>query len=307
MIRFILLVFILSTVSVSSIAQQYRLPLWHTGKVPNSQKTTDREKWDSTDIVRISLVQDPDILVFLPAKKNATGQAVVICPGGGYGILAYDWEGTDVAKWLNSKGVAAIVLKYRLPNPRSSIVPHKTPLLDAQRAIRMVRSHATAWNIKNDKVGIMGFSAGGHLASTAATRFDNGNANAQDSIDRMSSRPDFAILIYPVIKMSAPATHSGSRNNLIGTTPGDELITYYSNDLQVTKETPQTFIVHASDDTAVPVENSLAFYLALKTNKIPAEMHLYPYGGHGFGLAVGKGYLETWPERCADWLRSINK
>lgn len=307
MIKLCLLAFTVSICSLLTVAQQYRLPLWPAGKVPNSQKTTDHEKWDSTDIVRISLVQDPDILVFLPAKKNATGQAVVICPGGGYGILAYDWEGTDVAKWLNSRGVAAIVLKYRLPNPRSSIVPHKTPLLDAQRAIRIVRSHAAKWNIKSNKVGIMGFSAGGHLASTAATRFDNGNATAQDSIEKHSSRPDFAVLIYPVIKMSMPSTHSGSRNNLLGTSPQEELINYYSNELQVTKETPPTFIVHATDDTGVPVENSLSFYLALKTNKVPAEMHLYPYGGHGFGLAVGRGYLETWPDRCADWLKAINK
>ena len=298
------------TLSISSLilnAQQYRLPLWPQGKVPNFQKTAEVEKWDSTDIVRVSLVQDPDILVFLPAKKNSTGQAVVICPGGGYGILAYDWEGTDVAKWLNSKGVAAIVLKYRLPNSKSNIVPHKTPLLDAQRAIRMVRAYGTRWNIKKDKVGIMGFSAGGHLASTAATHFNNGNVNAQDSIEKISSRPDFAMLIYPVIKMSVPSVHSGSRNSLLGANPSEELINYYSNDLQVTKETPPTFLVHATDDTGVPVENSLAFYLALKTHQVPAEMHLYPYGGHGFGLAVGKGYLETWTDRCVDWLRAINK
>ncbi len=289
------------------MAQDYRLPLWPSGAVPNYKKTGEKEKLDTADIVRISLVQEPDIKVYLPSKKNATGQAMVICPGGGYGILAYDWEGTDIAKWLSSKGIAGIVLKYRLPNSKSNIVPHLTPLMDAQRAIRLVRANAARWNIKRDKVGIMGFSAGGHLASTAGTHFDNGNPNSKDSIDKLSSRPDFLVLMYPVISLSPPFTHSGSRKNLLGEYPDEKLQKFYSNDQQVTKETPPTFIVHATDDTAVPVENSLLFYQALKTNKVPAEMHIYPYGGHGFGLAVGKGYLETWPDRCIDWLRNLNK
>jgi acetyl esterase/lipase len=257
--------------------------------------------------VRISLVQQPGIDVYLPSKQSATGQAIVICPGGGYGILAYDWEGTDIAKWLNSKGIAAIVLKYRLPNSKSNIVPQLSPLLDAQRALRTVRANAQKWNIKSNQIGIMGFSAGGHLASTAGTHFDNGNTNAADSVDRLTSRPDFMILMYPVISMSKTHMHQGSRNNLIGSNPDSALAKYYSNDLQVTKETPPTFIVHSTDDAGVPVENSLSFYQALKTNKIPAEMHIYPYGGHGFGLAVGKGYLHTWTERCIDWLISLNK
>jgi acetyl esterase/lipase len=274
----------LIALSFAATSQEITLPLWQAGKVPNYQKTDETEKSDSTDIVRISKVQNPQIAVFLPSKKSATGQAVVICPGGGYGILAYNWEGTDIAKWLNSKGVTAIVLKYRLPNSKSNITPHQSPLMDAQRAIRMVRANAEKWNIKTDKVGIMGFSAGGHLASTAGTHFDNGNAASADPIDRFSSRPDFMILMYPVITMSKPTMHSGSRNNLIGEKADAQLSSFYSAELNVTKETPPTFLAHATDDKGVPVENSLMFYQALKDKNVPAEMHLYPKGGHGFGL-----------------------
>lgn len=291
----------------NSNAQEYKLLLWPSGNIPNYKKTIEVEKRDTSGIVRISLVQQPGIEVYLPSKQSANGQAIVICPGGGYGILAYDWEGTDIAKWLNSKGIAAIVLKYRLPNSKSNIVPQLSPLLDAQRALRTVRANAKKWNIKTNQIGIMGFSAGGHLASTAGTHFDNGNSTAADSVDRLSSRPDFMILMYPVISMLKSHMHQGSRNNLIGANPDSALAKYYSNDLQVTKETPPTFIVHSTDDAAVPVENSLSFYLALKTNKVPAEMHIYPYGGHGFGLAVGKSYLHSWTDRCIDWLNSLNK
>lgn len=290
---------------VAASAQEYKLLLWPSGNIPNYKKTNEVEKRDSSGIVRISLVQQPMIDVYLPSKQNATGQALVVCPGGGYGILAYDWEGTDIAKWLNANGIAAIVLKYRLPNSKSNIDPKLSPLLDAQRALRFVRANAEKWNIKKDKIGIMGFSAGGHLASTAGTHFDKGNPNATDSIDRISSRPDFMILMYPVITMSQPYMHQGSRNNLIGTIADSATAKYYSNDLQVTGETPPTLLVHATDDKAVPVENTLSFYQALKNNGVPAEMHIYPYGGHGFSLAIGKGYLQTWTDRCMEWLRSL--
>ncbi|HJY21848.1 MAG TPA: alpha/beta hydrolase, partial [Hanamia sp.] len=276
------------------MSQETTFPLWPSGKVPNYQKTDEIEKRDTSETIHISKVQFPDITVYMPAKRNATGQAVIICPGGGYVNLSYDWEGTDVAKLLNSKGITAIVLKYRLPNSKSNIIPNLSPLMDAKRAIRMTRFYATKWNIKKDKVGIMGFSAGGHLASTLGTHFDNGDPKATDSIEQMSSRPDFMILIYPVISMSKNIMHVGSRNSLIGNHPTDELAKLYSNELQVTKETPPTFLVHATDDKSVPVENSLLFYQALKDNNVPAEMHIYPKGGHGFGLALGKGYLETW-------------
>jgi len=288
-------------------AQEYKMLLWPSGNIPNYKRTAEVEKRDSANFVRISLVQQPAIEVYLPSKQNATGQAIVICPGGGYGMLAYDWEGTDIAKWLNANGVAAIVLKYRLPNSKSNIDPKLSPLLDAQRAIRTVRANADKWNIKKDKIGIMGFSAGGHLASTAGTHFDRENPGAADSIDRISSRPDFMILMYPVISMSQSYMHEGSRNNLIGTSADSTTAKYYSNDLQVTRETPPTLLIHASDDKAVPVENSLVFYQALVKNNVPAEMHIYPYGGHGFSLAIGKGYLASWTDRCIDWLRSLNK
>jgi acetyl esterase/lipase len=287
-------------------AQEIKL-LWPNGNIPNYKKTNEVEKRDTTGIVRISLVQQPAIEIYLPSKQSATGQAIVICPGGGYGILAYDWEGTDIAKWLNANGIAAIVLKYRLPNSKSNVDPKLSPLLDAQRAIRTVRANADKWNIKKDKIGIIGFSAGGHLASTAGTHFDKGNPNATDSIDRQSSRPDFMVLMYPVITMLRQSMHQGSRNNLIGANADSATTKYYSNELQVTKETPPTFLVHASDDKTVPVENSIVFYQALIANSIPAEMHIYPYGGHGFGLAIGKGYLSSWTDRCIDWLKSLNK
>lgn len=307
MIRNISLLTPLIALSFAATSQEITLPLWQEGKLPNYQKTNESEKSDTADIVRISKVQNPSIAIFLPSKKNATGQAMVICPGGGYGILAYDWEGTDIAKWLNSKGVAAVVLKYRLPNSKSNIVPHQSPLMDAQRAIRTVRANADKWNIKKDLVGIMGFSAGGHLASTAGTHFDNGNANAADPIDKFSSRPDFMALVYPVITMSKTLMHAGSRNNLIGEKPEAQLATFYSGELQVTNETPPTFLVHATDDNAVPVENSLLFYQALKDHKIPAELHIYPKGAHGFGLALGIAETESWTDRCIDWLRKLNK
>ncbi|MGZ3882376.1 MAG: alpha/beta hydrolase [Flavisolibacter sp.] len=288
-------------------AQNITLPLWSPGKVPNYQKTDEVEKAESTDIVRISNVQSPEIAVFLPAKKNSTGQAVIICPGGGYAVLAYDWEGTDVAKLLNAKGITAIVLKYRLPNSKSNVTPNLSPLMDAKRAMRVVRANAAKWGIQKNNIGIMGFSAGGHLASTLATHFDQGDAGSKDSIEQQSSRPDFAVLVYPVITMNKGFTHMGSRTNLLGNNPDSAQVTLYSNELQVTKQTPPTFLVHATDDKAVPVENSLRFYEAVKNQGVPVEMHLFPHGGHGFGLALGKGELETWTDLLIAWMRGVNK
>jgi acetyl esterase/lipase len=288
-------------------AQDITLPLWPAGKIPNYQKTDEVEKAESTDIVRISKVQSPEIAIFLPSKKNATGQAVIICPGGGYAYLSYNWEGTDVAKLLNAKGITAIVLKYRLPNSKSNITPHLTPLMDAKRAIRIVRSNSDKWGIKKNNIGIMGFSAGGHLASTLATHFDDGDKSSKDSIEQQSSRPDFAVLVYPVISMDKKITHMGSHNNLIGEAADSGLTNLYSNELQVTRQTPPTFLLHATDDKAVPVENSLRFYQALKDNGVPVEMHIFPTGGHGFGLGLGKGELETWTNLLVQWMRGLNK
>jgi acetyl esterase/lipase len=254
-------------------------------------------------IVWLRHVQNPAVEVRLPARGNATGQAVVVCPGGAYAGLAYDWEGTDFAGWLNSRGIAAIVLRYRLPVDGD--VEHQkwlTPLLDAQRAIRLTRANASEWGIDPAKVGIMGFSAGGHLAATAGTRFDAGSPDAVDPVDRASSRPDFMILVYPVISMMEPATHLGSRVNLIGEQPTEDLVRHYSNELHVTAETPPTFLVHAGDDPAVPVKNSLLFYEALLVQNVPAELHVYPTGGHGFSFALPQGRLQDWTQLCARWL-----
>jgi acetyl esterase/lipase len=256
--------------------------------------------------VRISKVQNPEIEVYLPSGQNATGDAVIICPGGGYWILAWDWEGSDIAKYFNSKGIAAIVLKYRLPTSASNIEPHKSPLLDAQRAMRMVRYKSADWNIKPNRIGIMGFSAGGHLASTLSTHFDAGNMDANDPVDRMSCRPDFSILMYPVISFTSDF-HSGSKEALLGKNPDPELVKYYSNELQVTAQTPPAILIHSSDDNAVPVENSLTYFAALRKNNIPASIHIYPYGGHGFSLAIGKGYLSTWPDRVVEWMNETGK
>lgn len=289
-----------------SHAQQI-LPLWPAGQIPNAKASAEPELYDTSDVVHVGRVKRPDIAVYLPPGRVATGQAVVVCPGGGYVRLAYTWEGVEIAKWLNSHGIAAIVLKYRLPEPGSNVTPRLSPLLDAQRAIRLVRHHAKAWNIDPDKVGVMGFSAGGHLASTLGTHFDAQDAPPRDSIDRLSARPDFMILMYPVITMSEGYMHSGSRNRLIGENPPADLATYYSTDTQVTARTPPTILFHAGDDQAVPVENSLSFYRALVKHGVPAELHVYPTGGHGFGLAIGKGHLETWPDRCVEWLRSLDR
>jgi acetyl esterase/lipase len=276
--------------TLKSFSQNMKMNLWPEGKVPLSIHNNLQEIVETNDITRISKVQVPQLEVFLPNKKSANGQAVIICPGGGYARLSYDWEGTDFAKLLNTHGIAAFVLKYRLPDSLSSTAPDQVPLMDAKQAIKIVRAHAQEWNIKPNHVGIMGFSAGGHLASTLSTHFDEG------------TRPDFSILVYPVISMDKSIAHVGSRNNLIGMQPSAELIKMYSNEFQVSATTPPTFIIHATDDTSVPVENSLLYYQALKNNKVPVEMHIFPTGGHGFGLALGKGPLEKWPNLLLDWI-----
>lgn len=291
---------------VCSYSQNFTLRLWPV-EIPNYKETGSAEKWDTSDIISVTNVQQPGIAVYLPAKRHATGQAVVICPGGGYWALAYDWEGIDVAKWLNSKGIAGIVLKYRLPTSEGQIIPHESPLMDARQAIRLVRYHASEWNINPDQIGIMGFSAGGHLASTLGTHFDYGNSYANDLVERISCRPDFMILMYPVITMTKPFMHKGSRNALIGENPEPALTQNYSNELQVSEDTPPTFLVHAADDKVVPVENSLVFYQALVENNVPAEMHIYPSGGHGFSLAINKGHLSQWTDLCFTWIKSLGE
>jgi len=240
----------------------------------------------------------PSLTIHLPAS-NGVHSGVVVCPGGGYAMLAVDHEGRQIAEWLNARGVAAFVLRYRL-GPRYH---HPIELGDAQRALRFVRFHAADYGVANDKIGIWGFSAGGHLASTAGTHFDAGNANAADPIDRLSSRPDFMILAYPVISFTTPYTHRGSLRNLLGDNPDPKLVASLSNETQVTSQTPPAFLFHTSTDTGVPPENSVLFYLALRKAGVPAEMHIYERGEHGVGLAPSDPVLSTWPRRLEDWMK----
>ncbi len=241
----------------------------------------------------------PSITVYLPAADKSNGAAVVVCPGGGYGALAVDHEGKQVAEWLNANGIAAFVLRYRIA-PRYK---HPAPIQDAQRAIRTVRTRAAAWHVDPARIGILGFSAGGHLTSTAGTHFDAGNKDAADPIDRVSCRPDFVVLVYPVISFTTAYMHAGSRKNLLGENPDEKLVESLSNEKQVTKETPPTFLVHTNEDTGVPPENSVLFYLALRKAGVPAELHIYEKGRHGLGLGPNDPAFGTWPQHCITWLR----
>ena len=276
------------------------IPLYK-GSIPNSKPTKDEEKTELSDgIIIISKVSKPTLSIFLPPKEIATGTAVVICPGGGYSIVAAGHEGTDIAKKFNQMGVAAFVLKYRIPNKETMANPEIGPLQDAQEAMKIVREGAKQWNINPDKIGIMGFSAGGHLASTEGTHFDKAViANPENT----SLRPDFMLLIYPVISFIDGLGHMGSRENLIGKNPSPEKINQYSSELQVTAKTPPTFLVHASDDDVVIPQNSIAFYTALIKNHVPVEMHLYESGGHGFGMNL-KNVNEQWMDRCKNWMQN---
>ncbi len=242
----------------------------------------------------------PDIRIYSPPADKANGAAVVICPGGGYGILAYDHEGDQVARFFNSIGVTGVVVKYR-HSPRYR---HPAPLQDVQRSIRYLRANANSLRLDPRRIGVLGFSAGGHLASTAATHFDAGQPDAADPIDRQSSRPDFAVLCYAVISMSEPFGHTGSKRNLLGDNPPAELVDSVSNEKQVTEKTPPTFLFHTGEDTGVPVENALAFYQALRKAKVSAELHVYQIGPHGVGLAPADPAVHGWKDRLADWLRA---
>ncbi len=241
----------------------------------------------------------PSITVYRPWGPNRSGTSVIVAPGGGYGFLAANHEGRQVANWFNAMGVTAFVLKYRL-GPRYH---HPIELGDAQRAIRLVRSRAKEFEISPDRIGMMGFSAGGHLASTAATHFDGGNPGAADPIDHASSRPDFVILGYPVITLEAPYAHGGSARNLLGDNPDPKLVQELSNELHVTPQTPPTFLFTTSEDTVVPAENSVNFYLALHKAGVPAELHVFEKGPHGVGLDLGDPALAEWPVLLANWLR----
>jgi acetyl esterase/lipase len=244
-------------------------------------------------------VDKPSLTVFLPTRNQANGTGVIVCPGGRYTALAANHEGRQVANWLNSLGIAAFVLKYRL-GPRYH---HPVELGDGQRALRLVRAHAAEYGVAVDRLGVMGFSAGGHLAATMGTHFDDGDANDSDPIQRAGSRPDFLVLGYPVISFTTPYTHQGSLRNLLGDNPDAKLMQSLSNELQVTAQTPPTFLFHTTEDKTVPVENSVLFYLALRRAGVAAEMHLFERGPHGVGLALRDPALEMWPQLLANWLR----
>ncbi len=243
----------------------------------------------------------PTLTIYLPPQDKATGAAIVICPGGGYGGLAMDHEGHQIGQWLNSFGVAGFIVTYRHRNSGAGY-GHPAPIQDAQRAIKTVRSRAAEWGVDPGRIGILGFSAGGHLASTAATHSNESFCEARDAIDRVSCRPDFAVLVYPVISFTEPFTHVGSRTNLLGPNAAPALIEKFSNEKQVTPQTPPTFLFSTWEDTGVPAENSIAFYLALRKAKVPAEMHIFLKGPHGIGLGVNRGGASAWPGLCAKWM-----
>ncbi|WP_259404542.1 alpha/beta hydrolase [Hymenobacter sp. HSC-4F20] len=275
------------------------IPLY-PGAVPNAKPSSVQEVVDTqaNGSIRISQVVQPTLAVYKPAKANGT--AIIICPGGGYARLAMDHEGYDVAKRLTDMGITAFVLKYRLPNDASQTDKSIVPLLDAQQALRLVRQRATEFGVSPARVGLMGFSAGGHLASTAGTHFATPVGSSKD---KTSVRPDFLMLLYPVISFSDTLMHAGSRTNLIGEKPAASQIRLYSNELQVSAQTPPTFLVHAQDDKTVKVQNSLVFYEACLHHKVPVEMHLYPQGGHGFGM-VNNTTKDNWTDRLQNWLEA---
>ena len=274
----------------------------YDGDIPNSLPHPMKEitlNWDG-QFGGYKSISKPTLEIYLPAKEQANGSAVIICPGGGYGMESYRLEGLNIARTLMNHGTAAFILKYRLPS--DSIMPDKSigPLQDAQQAVKVVRQRAAEWNIDPDKIGIMGFSAGGHLASSEGTHF---NTCLIPNKEHISVRPDFMILVYPVISMTDKLTHTGSRKNLLGENPTAEKIEFFSNELQVTDQTPPAYLTHTGDDKLVDVDNSIAFYEALRHHNVPAEMHIYPKGNHGFVLSIP---TEEWMKPLFQWMRTNN-
>ncbi|NQT26587.1 alpha/beta hydrolase [candidate division KSB1 bacterium] len=282
------------------LSQDHIIQLWPDG-VPGAIEDPEYiEGPGDRDPTHIRNVTIPTLSVYLPPAEKANGTAVVICPGGGYWILAFEHEGTLVAEWLNSLGVAGIILKYRLPDERIMEDISIGPLQDVQKAIRTVRLKAPDWNINPQKIGVMGFSAGGHLAATASTLYDD---PVYQPVDSISARPDFSVLMYPVISFREGIAHMGSRNRLVGDSPTEAQIHDYSTDEQITSDTPPAFLIHSIDDGSVPIENSLRYFEALRKNNVPCEMHLFESGGHGYGITKGKGSESSWPDVMARWLK----
>jgi acetyl esterase/lipase len=270
------------------------IDLWAEG-VPGLRADAAAEKLDNE---LLGNIHRPTLTVYAAPAGRATGAAVIICPGGGYGILAWEKEGVEPARWFNSLGIAAFVLKYRLAE-----YGQPAPLRDVLRAVRVVRSRAAELGIKADRIGVMGFSAGGHLAACAGTLYDDPAGRTGAALDAVSARPDFLLLIYPVITMKDPYGHAGSRRNLLGPTPAPGLVEHYSTELQVTKNTPPAFLLTTFEDGVVPAENSIGFFEALHRAGVPAELHAFEKGPHGFGLRPGFGPVSGWPGLCERWLR----
>lgn len=296
------LTLLFTSIVMTSYSQKQIFPLYN-GSIPNSIPSSEKEEknTDQQGFIRYGKVSEPSLEVWLPPKDKATGAAVVIVPGGGYWIVSYTNEGTDIAKEFNKMGIAAFILKYRLPSDKTMKDKTIGPLQDAQQALKTVRSRAKEWSVDPGKVGIIGFSAGGHLASTAGTHFQKSYIDNKEGINL---RPDFMILVYPVISLSDSLMHKGSRDNLLGPNPSQESVRFFSNELQVTPETPPTMLIHASNDKAVKVGNSIKFYESLVKNNVSAEMHIYPTGGHGFGIRPAQS-PDHWTDRIEHWLKSL--
>ncbi len=298
MIKQTAILFFCMVILFSTLKGQEVIPLYN-GEIPNSTSYPMKEvtlNWDG-QFGGYKNISKPTLEIYLPFKEQANGSAVVICPGGGYGMESYRLEGLNIAKTFINHGTAAFILKYRLPS--DSIMPDKSigPLQDAQQAIKVVRQQCKMWNIDPNKIGIMGFSAGGHLASTAGTHFDSCLvANDQHT----SIRPDFMILIYPVISMTDKLTHTGSRKNLLGENPTSQQLDFFSNELHVTDQTPPTYLTHTGDDKVVDVDNSIVFYEALRHHNVAAELHLFPKGNHGFVLSIP---TEEWMTPLFLWMK----
>ncbi len=276
-------------------AQDLTLKVWPNGAPNDNGMEEPEEKYDG---VRVRNVSEAEMFLYLPEQNN-TGTAVIICPGGGYWIEAMDHEGFQIAEWLKENGIAGIVLKYRLPYGH-----HEVPSSDLRRAVRIVRMNAAKWNINPEKIGIAGSSAGGHLASTVGTRFDSGKPDSSDPVEKISCRPDFMLLLYPVITFKEEFGHMGSRKNLIGEGNDWKMVEEYSNEIHVGPETPPTFLILADDDRSVVPKNSVEFYLALKENNVPAEMHIFQEGGHGFGMNKKGLPVDQWPDLFLNWLKA---
>lgn len=293
----VLLLFLAVTMSTAqTLTPSQVLPIWPEG-VPNALTNAAPEVEEEP--FRPTNISVPTLSVFPAPEGLRTGTAMVICPGGGYRRLAIDKEGRDIAAWLNRAGITAFVLKYRVPQ-----FGHPAPLQDVLRAIRLVRRDAATWHVDSARIGVMGFSAGGHLAASAATLFDDPAGRTGAAIDAVSARPDFQILIYPVITMSGPAAHAGSREYLLGKAPVPALTEALSLQNRVTAATPPAFLVHGGNDASVPVENSVLYYLALRRAGVQAELHAYQHGPHGAATLPGNGPISDWPRRCEEWLRA---